>query len=446
MNESFAHHLDAEDDVIAAALYYGGAAAIAAAQLEESQLMRPANQAILAALQEHASTGEVVDIATIVATLRRIGRLEEAGGVGGVADTSNRYTLTERGVEGAVQRVQSNAKRRRLHQIAHRLAEHAQDDSLDVDRLAAAAIPHLALTGTSSRSETTLADEAVAVYDALGEDAPTDVVSWPLSKLGRNVGPQRPGWMVVSGGWTSHGKSWFGLDCAELALDEGRRVLYVTLEMPAREVAERMIARAGVDLGALQGGGVNRASGMRMSDADYALAHRRSTELYGGKGRRMTIVDGSTDVRQVLGRMAAAEAMGDPYRYVVIDTLNLLGLPRANSRREAIDEALKLLKHGAVRHGATIHVQAQLGRSDDKQMRPPRLQDYKESGGIEQIADVALFVHREMSESREWTDAGMVIVAKGRSAARLGVIDTRWDGGTYRFVQASPSHGLGGVA
>jgi replicative DNA helicase len=219
-------------------------------------------------------------------------------------------------------------------------------------------------------------------------------------------------------------------------------VLYVTLEMPAREVAERMVARAGVDLGTLQMGGFDRR-GKRMSAAEYQLAHDRAQDLANGKGQRMTIVDGRCDVRQIGARMTAAAAVGDPYRYVVIDTLNLLTLPRANSRREGIDAALQELKQAAVQHGVTVHVQAQLGRADDKTTRPPRLQDYKESSGIEQIADVALFVHREKADDGSWLDAGAIILAKARSGPSLGLGRTVWDGATYRYRQAPARHGLG---
>jgi replicative DNA helicase len=442
----FAHHLDDEDAVLAAAIEYGGATAITVASLTADELQRPQNRAVLAGLQEHAATGEEVTIATLVPTLRRLNLLNDAGGVQWISQLLRCHDVIPQTLDVVLKRVRANARRRRVHQIGVRLMEHAANESLDIEAVTAAALPKLAVAGVMGDGETTLAAEARAVQDALLEDTPTDVVGWPIAGLQRGVGGQRPGWLVVSGGWTSIGKSWFGLDCSEHALREGRRVLYATLEMPAREVGERMVARAGVDLGALQAGGFRR-DGSYMPDAAFQTAYQRIEELQ-EPGQRMTILDGYVTVRGIVQRIAAAHAAGRAYRYVVIDTLNLLGLPKANSRREAIDAALLELKQAAVRYGVTMHVQAQLGRTEDKKLRAPRLQDYKESGGIEQIADVALFVHRERDpQSEAMLPEGVIMVAKARSSASAGGgARVRWDAESYRFVERVQPVAFGGAA
>jgi replicative DNA helicase len=250
-------------------------------------------------------------------------------------------------------------------------------------------------------------------------------VLWPASipQLGAGTGGgQRFGWVVISGARTGVGKTWFGLDCALQAHKDGHRVAYFTLEMPAYELVER--------LAAMEGGGELDAIQTRRADWSRVTT---SLEQLHDDGDRFVFLDGLTTPQRIRSELVGAAATGRPYRYLVIDTVNLVHVAGSESYRLGLNGLLRDLKALAVHYGCVIHLQAQLRRDDFSPNDAPKLTDLRESSAMEQTGDVVLLVHRPVMPDGNFAADGEVVLAKGRSSARKGSVAVRFEG--FRFVQ-----------
>jgi len=151
----------------------------------------------------------------------------------------------------------------------------------------------------------------------------------------------------------------------------------------------------------------------------------------------------STQVRnvtvpRVTSWIRRLQRQGHAIKWVVIDYLQLLEAPNEKTRERAVAEMSRRLKLAAVELGVTVMLLTQLNRKcEDRADKRPHVSDLRESGAIEQDADVVLLMWRpghypELKDTFEESDH-RVIVAKQRDGGGLGEIRLRWDGSTTSF-------------
>ncbi len=236
------------------------------------------------------------------------------------------------------------------------------------------------------------------------------------------------GEITVMAGRPSMGKTALALQVAEHVAAQGKRVLIVSLEMSAVEIARRLLSgKSGVALSNLRRGTLGR------NDAEIAATFHKLNDA----ANRMA----SKDRFMVAGRhVQTVEAMRElcgahDADLLVVDYLQLLGNPRAENRQLAIAEISRGLKLLAMERAMPVLTVSQLNRqAESRKDNRPQLADLRESGAIEQDADVVMLLYRADYYNAESADKGTaeVIVAKNRNGA-TGVVELAWRGEVGRF-------------
>ena len=228
------------------------------------------------------------------------------------------------------------------------------------------------------------------------------------------------GKLVVVGARPSVGKSALLLHLALNAIDAGRRVLLVSLEMSETEIIGRMVSRkSGVPAG--------RISNRNLSGSELERVAESFALLPGDRFCISTRAQTPQDVRRVALRMKASGGLD----MIVVDYLQLLEAGRkTGSRVEAVGVISRNLKALAQELEIPVLTASQLNRASERN-DAPRLSDLRESGSIEQDADAVILLHAPDEKEKP---ARQLILAKNRQG-RCGGFDLIFDGARMLFAE-----------
>ncbi len=241
------------------------------------------------------------------------------------------------------------------------------------------------------------------------------------------VGGWRPGQLVVIGARPSVGKSSLASQFLLAAGGAGVASLLFSLEMGRDEIMMRMASQLGVPFGPLYHGSLRPWDEEVFTEALERL-------------RRMPFwVDerGALHAAEIASQ-AAAHHRRQPLGLVVVDYLQLCRAERrrTDTREAEVAEISRSLKALAKRLGCTVVALSQLSRKGEDVGRPPQLSDLRESGAIEQDADVVIFLHRRrrVDSPTLLDEQAEVLVAKQRNGPQ-GRCMMRFQGDRVRFVE-----------
>ena len=238
----------------------------------------------------------------------------------------------------------------------------------------------------------------------------------------------RKGEMIVLAARPSVGKTTLAMNIAmHIAVVEKQPAAFFSLEMRKTEVAKRMLcAQAKIDMHQVGKGVLSEDERGRLIKASGELAQ---TQFFIDDTPGQTIFD----IRPKSRRLKAQHDI----KLVVIDYLQLMQQPRrAENRQVEVAEISRGVKALARELEVPVIALSQLNRDVEHSDRLPRLSDIRESGAIEQDADVVLLLHRpvvDTGEGSEPTNEATVVVAKHRNG-RTGKIQLQFQGEYVRFV------------
>jgi replicative DNA helicase len=384
--------------------------------VDAEDFYRPQHETVFRAIVDMYGRNEPADQVTVANYLRELGVLSKVGGasylsqcVGSVPTAAN--------AEYYAEIVRDCAIRRRIVEAGHRITEIGYAGEGEAQHANDAAQAELA--GVMKARED--ADSAL-----LGEDLP-DVVA-ELEKLqneGRASGVStgfidldsllhglHPGQMIIIAGRPGLGKSTLGIDFLRASsLRDKVPAAFFSLEMSRREVQHRIIsAEARIGLHKIRGG--------QMTNQDWAA--------FANQMERLTTAPLTIDatpnrtVNQIKARCRQIKQKTG-LGLVVIDYLQLLdthGKKRPENRQVEVSEMSRGIKLMAKDLDVPVVVLCQLNRGPEQRTdKKPMLADLRESGSLEQDADVVILVHREDAYDRESERAGEtdLIVAKHRA-------------------------------
>jgi len=244
----------------------------------------------------------------------------------------------------------------------------------------------------------------------------------PLKKLDGLLDGFKAGQSVVIAGRPGSGKTVLGLQCAEAAMDFGEKVIIYSFEMSKEELAERVLAgRSNVDSKVINRRGFNVDQFRRMSASMHELI-----------GKQMLVVDSARWTIEKIARHARRENMRSKLGMIVIDYLQLVKTERqSGSREQDVAEISRECKLLAKELACPVILLAQMNRGvESREGRVPQLSDLRESGAIEQDADVVLFI----SSSDETNDS--VIYLKKQRGGPLGQVEVKFKKAYCRFEDA----------
>ena len=253
-------------------------------------------------------------------------------------------------------------------------------------------------------------------------------------------GMQR-GEMIIVAARPSMGKTAFALNMAEhIACDQKQAVVVFSLEMGKQQLAQRLLcSRSGVDSHRLRRNILNQDDFLALMQCVDQLS---TTPLF---------IDDTPGLSLLAMRAKARRlAMEHDIKAVFVDYLQLMSAGgRVESRQQEVSEISRSLKALARELNVPVVVLSQLNRqAEGREGHRPRMSDLRESGSIEQDADVVMLLHREDYFKRGQADAEMdnkaeIIVAKQRNGP-TGTVELMFDGGTTRFRNLASGRPYGG--
>jgi replicative DNA helicase len=249
---------------------------------------------------------------------------------------------------------------------------------------------------------------------------------WP--KLTKALCGLQPGDLFLVAGRPSMGKSIVAMELAKHAATHGVGAAVFSLEMTREALVRRLIsAEAGIDFQRLRTSAMSSEERRRAAEA---AAHIAEIPLWINETGARTVSAITSSLRK--------RAVRDSVKLVVIDHLQLMkSAGRVESRHLELSEISHALKCWARKMGITVVLVSQLNRDCERANRLPQLADLKETGALEEDADVVLFVHRQEQYDREHPELhGLAdfIIGKQRNGP-IGKFRMSFQSQFQRFVE-----------
>jgi len=402
-------------------------------QIDADAFSLPEHQYIFEAIIGLYEANSKIDLVLLRDELTHRDRLKAAGGVDYLVRVAESVP-TAANVEYYVRIVKEKAMLRQLARVSYDILRQACDETGDVgEKLDVAEQQIFAVT------EKKISGSAVAIKHLLTETFEniesrkgSHITGLPTSfvELDQLLCGLHPGEMIVVAGRPSMGKTSFALNVAEhIGADENLPVAVFSLEMSRQQLVERILcSRAKVDSQQVRKGMV--------STEQHAELSRVGGELY----EKPIFIDDTPGLTPLMLRAKCRRLKSQHnVQCVFVDYLQLMAMGgQVESRQQEISTISRYLKAMARELEIPVMVLSQLNRSSEgREDHRPRMSDLRESGCIEQDADVVLLLHREdyYNKGREEfneTNTAEVIVAKQRNGP-TDTVRLYFDGRFTRF-------------
>ena len=410
------HNLEAEESLLGAMLLAKDAIATAVETVETADFYKPAHAHLFDAIVTLYGAGEPVDPLTVAEVLRRHDLIDALGGKAAILRIQAATpAASNAGFYARI--VADHALLRRLVAVGSEIAELGYtlpDDVTETLDRAESLVFEVAnrRQTTSLRGLHATLTDSLAQLEALFEhDGRTTGVPTGFRDLDEVLLGWQPSNLVVVAARPGQGKTAFALGTAtHAALHERRPVVFFSLEMGYLELTQRILAaEAGINSRLLRTGRIPESDWTRISSAVARLA---DAPLFIDDNPHLTVMD----MRAKCRRLKAAH--GD-LGLVVVDYLQLMSTGRrAENRQVEVSELSRGLKVLARDLDVPVIALSQLNRSlEYRADKRPMLADLRESGALEQDADVVAFIYRDDVYNPDSADKGLaeIIVAKHRN-------------------------------
>lgn len=409
------HNIEAEQAVLGAVFLEKEALITAMEIVRPEDFYRPAHQRIFQCMIDLLERGEPIDLVTVTAELQSRKWLEEVGGVSYLTDLANAVP-TAANVEYYARIVEEKALLRRLIRVATQIASTGYGETEDVGEILSQAERNiLEISQRRSRGHfVSIKDVLLETYEKIeflathrGE---VTGVATGYPDLDRMTSGFQPSDLIIVAARPSVGKTAFALNIAQNVGIRGETVAIFSLEMSAQQLVTRMLCAEGnLEAHKLRTGYLEEDDWERLTMAISTLA---KAPIFIDDTPNITV----TEIRSKLRRLKAERGLS----LVVIDYLQLIqGRSRyAENRQQEISEISRSLKGIARELHVPVIALSQLSRAvEQRQDKRPILSDIRESGSIEQDADIVAFLYRDDYYDPETDRKNIVevIIAKQRN-------------------------------
>lgn len=427
--------LAAEQSVLGGMLLSKDAIADVVEVLKPHDYYRPAHELVHSAILDLYARGEPADPITVASELTKRGELVRAGGPGYLHTLVNSVP-TAANAEYYAEIVHERAVLRRLVEAGTRIAGMGYAAEGDVDEIVNAAQAEIYAVTEQRTSEdyaplSDIMEGALDEIEAIGSrQGQMSGVPTGFADLDALTNGLHPGQMIVIAARPAMGKSTLALDFSRAcSITNGLPSVIFSLEMGRNEIAMRLLsAEARVALHHMRSG--------NMTDDDWTRVARRMPDvtnapLYIDDSPNLSMMEIRAKCRRLKQR--------NDLKLVVIDYLQLMqagGSRRAESRQQEVSDMSRNLKLLAKELEVPVIALSQLNRGPEQRTdKKPMVSDLRESGSIEQDADMVILLHREDAYEKESPRAGEadLIVAKHRNGP-TATITVAFQGHYSRFV------------
>lgn len=405
--------ITAEKSVLGAMMMDAYTIPIVIQHMRPTDMYRPAHQKIMQAILDLWGNGIDIDPIVLVTQMDKDGTLDSIGGAPYIHDLV-RSSITAANVEYHVKRVADEAVRRRVLQAGVGIVQTARDTA-DADIVLNRAQQ---LIGEVGRPTSDTIDQVGQVVPTVMDEmqAIMDGVVTPATPTGYAdldealSGGLRAGQMVIIAARPGVGKSTAGVDILRHVAAGGRAALLFTLEMSKSEVVQRIIsAEAEVRLSDMRQGAVDELSWKRIANS---LEHLEDLPMFIDDSPTLTMMEIRAKARRIKQQHPSLGV-------IMVDYLQLLTSGRkVDSRQQEVSEFSRQLKLLAKELEVPVIAVSQLNRGVEARGdgARPRLSDLRESGSLEQDADIVILIDRPDAGNPDHERAGEadLIIAKHR--------------------------------
>ena len=431
------HSQESEQSVLGGLMLQPDSMDRIAGKLTREDFYAAGHGAIYAAIETLLATNKPVDVISVAGQLEQMGELVAVGGLPYIGQLVQ-STPSAANIARYAELVLDASRRRALlaastdiHELALSKDGRSATELIDT---AQGILSPLADTG----SESELCEYRLAVVEAIEgidqrfhSDSDLPGISTGLTDLDEKTGGLCAGDLWIIAGRPSMGKTTLAMNIAE-HVGEQEQVLVVSLEMKKSKLALRTLSR-------LSGIPHDRLRKSRtMEDADWpalTAAAAKAAEL------KIEIMDVSDCTPSRLRAIARRQHRKTGLRLLVVDYLQLMSVPDIPNLVQAVSAISRSLKGIAKELGITVIALSQLSRDVEKRPnKRPMMSDLRESGAIEQDADVIAFVYRDEVYHPDSPEKGTAeaIIGKLRDGA-IGIVRLMSDLARCRFLDLSKS-------
>ena len=415
------NNIDAEQGLLASCIMDGGGEVMTScieAKLTEDYFFNSNHQIIFQALKALYEQTTEVDEIILVEKLTQIGQLEEVGGYGAITRLTNRIETTAH-AHYWLNIIREKYLLRRLISTSMRIIDRCYTGQDDIQQLLEQAEQEIFTISQNRISDSAKTinrsvDEAVRIIQAIiqHKGQPSGVPSGfiDLDKLTFGFHKQE---MIVVAARPSVGKTSLAMNIAEhIVFPQAPNIkpvptLVFSLEMSAEQLAMRLLcSHARVNIKKIRDNFINAKEQQQLGEAAQAL---KGVPLWIDDAPQVSILE----LRAKARRIHAKSQLG----LVIIDYLQLIsGTDSRTPREQQIAEISRGVKAMAKELDLPVIVLSQLNRESEREKRVPRLSDLRESGSIEQDADVVILLAKEKgNQDEEESGKRKLIVAKQRN-------------------------------
>lgn len=437
---SMPHSIEAEQSVIGSMIVDKTSIAEAMEVLKADDFYKDAHKVIFNAILDLYQKDTAVDIITLTEHLKSTDKLEAAGGITYISELSGSVISTAN-VQSYIKIVSDKSILRKLIRSSTKIIEESynnQDDVLKAIDLAEKEIFSLSNSKNTSDFEpmsVVLERGFLEIERLFNNKGETTGVPSGFRELDMKTSGFQKGDMVLIAARPSMGKTTFALNLAEhAALRSGKSVAIFSLEMSKEQLAYKLLcSQAHVDMLRLRTGNLDDKDWENIAKASGPLA---SAKIFIDDTAGMSVME----MRSKCRRLKIEQGID----LILIDYLQLMSGSKggSDSRQQEVSEISRSIKALAKEMQCPVIALSQLSRAPEQRTdHRPMLSDLRESGSIEQDADLVMFLYRDEYYDKETEDKNVAecIIAKQRNGP-TGTVKLAWLGQFSKFGNLDVIH------
>ncbi len=427
------HSIEAEQSVLGAIIMDHEAVVVASEMLKPSDFYRPDHEQIFVAIMELYTSSSPIDLITIQDKLVQRGILEQVGGLGYIAELANRVP-TSAHIKQYSKIVEEKAVLRRLIKASNDITAKSYEGDEKIDDIMGFAEKQIfdiiqnKHTEDFSHINQIVLESIDKIEQAHQTKGGVTGVPSGFIDLDYKTAGLQPSDLILVAARPSMGKTAFALNIIQTAgITHKKSVAVFSLEMSKDQLVSRMLcAEAMVDSQKARTGALEKDDWDRLARSIPNIA---SSNIFIDDTPGINVME----MRAKCRRLKLEKGLD----LIMIDYIQLMsGNSKGDSRQQEISEISRALKALAREMGAPVIALSQLSRACEARAdHRPMLSDLRESGAIEQDADVVMFLYRDeyYHPDTDKKNIGEVIIAKQRNGP-TGTVELIWLGQYTKFA------------
>ena len=431
------NNLEAEQSILGACMIDTNSVIQAVEILVPEDFYREDNKIIFSCIHSLFSKNQPIDIITLKEEIASIGKLEQIGGLEYIATLPEKIPTTAN-IEMYIKIVKDKAISRNLIEMSNEISKLGFDSTITTEQLTDIAekkvfeITQKKNTKNASRFKDVISS-CINNLEEVVKNGKKKGIPTGFIDLDKKMGGLKPTELIILAARPAMGKSAFALNIAiHVAKNEKVPVLIFNLEMGKEQLVDRIIcSECFIDSVKYREGNIQDEDWTKLANG---LSTLTESNIFIDDTSSLTI----SEIKAKCRKMKIEENIG----LVIIDYLQLIS-PSGNktSREQEVAEISRSLKILAKDLKIPIIALSQLSRANEKrnsQDKRPMLSDLRDSGSIEQDADIVMFIHREDYYNKDIVEPDKkniaeIILAKNR-AGETGIENLLWIGEYTKFV------------